>query len=104
MVHFPSEGVDRLVKEYAVPEAKYSCSTYPWAARSVGVADSGSSTVPASGGGENDAGACHGAPATDGWPDGAVFGALVAADPHAARMPVSSTRATARCVGPVRRW
>jgi len=57
MVHFPSEGVDRLVKDDAVPEAKYSCSTYPWAARPVGLADTGSMTCPVSGGVLNRAGA-----------------------------------------------
>src|SRR5664280_1954314 len=87
MVHFPSEGVDRLVKECAVPEAKYSCSTYPWAVRSEGLADTGSMTVPVSGGVLNTAGARQ--------PVGSaadVVGEEVAALPHAARVPVTTRR------------
>src|SRR5664279_704591 len=89
MVHFPSEGVDRLVKECAVPEAKYSCSTYPWAVRSEGLADTGSMTVPVSGGVLNTAGARQpvGSPVV-------VVGEEVAALPHPARVP-AMTRMTA---------
>ena len=57
MVHLPSEGVDRLLKEEAVPEAKYSCSSYAWAVMPIGLADSGSMVCPAGGGVLNTAGA-----------------------------------------------
>jgi hypothetical protein len=89
MVHFPSEGVDRLVNEDAVPEAKYSCSTYPPAARSVGLADTGSMMCPVSGGALNTAGARQPvSSAAD------VEGEEVAALPHAARVP-ATIRSTA---------
>src|SRR5664280_1670780 len=87
MVHFPSEGVDRLAKEYAVPEAKYSCSTYPWAARSEGLADTGSLMWPVFGGVLNTAGARQ--------PVGSaavVVGEEVAPLSHAARVPAMIRR------------
>jgi hypothetical protein len=86
MAHFPSEGVDRLVKDDAVPEAKYSCSTYPWAARPVGLADTGSMTCPVSGGVLNRAGARHPVVSTD------VVGEDVAAPPQAASVPATIRR------------
>ena len=46
MVMRPSDGLDVALKAWAVPEAKYSCSTYPLAARLVPTPESGSMMWP----------------------------------------------------------